>query len=162
MSGWNDFAIARAIHVVTVVLWIGGVAFVTTTLLPACRAMASAEQRIALFETLEHRFATQARLTTLAAGLSGFWLAHRLGAWARFVAPGDWWWMHLMVAIWFLFTLMLFVLEPLVLHRWFAAQARRDPASTFARIQRLHRILLALSLVAVAGAVAGSHGGWQF
>ena len=41
MSGWNDLAIARAIHVVAVVLWIGGVAFVTTTLLPACRATAS-------------------------------------------------------------------------------------------------------------------------
>ena len=162
MSGWNDLAIARAIHVVAVLLWIGGVAFVATTLLPACRAMAMPAQRIALFETLERRFAAQARLTTLAAGLSGFWLAHRLGAWARFAAPGDWWWMHLMVTIWALFTLMLFVLEPLVLHRWFAEQARREPARTFARIERMHRVLLALSLVAAAGAVAGSHGGWQF
>ena len=45
----NDFALARAIHVLAVLLWIGGVAFVTTTLLPACRALAEPDQRIALF-----------------------------------------------------------------------------------------------------------------
>lgn len=159
---WNDLGIARALHVLAVVLWIGGVAFVTTTLLPACRARSQAEDRIALFESLEHRFALQARITTLLAGLSGFWLAHRLGAWARFAEPGQWWWMHAMVAIWTLFAVMLFVLEPLVLHRWFAEQARREPARTFARIERMHRILLAASLATVAGAVAGSHGGWAF
>ncbi|MCB1887806.1 MAG: hypothetical protein KDH20_09385 [Rhodocyclaceae bacterium] len=158
----NDFAIARAVHVLAVLLWIGGVAFVTTTLLPACRALAEPGARIALFESLEHRFAWQARGTTLAAGASGFWLAHRLDAWHRFADPGNWWWMHTMVALWAVFTLMLFVLEPLVLRRWFAEQAAHDPQRVFARIERMHRLLLALSLLTVAGAVAGSHGGWTF
>jgi len=158
----NDFALARAVHVLAVLLWIGGVAFVTTTLLPACRALAEPDQRIALFETLEHRFAWQARITTVAAGASGFWLAHRLDLWWRFAAGAEWWWMHTMVGLWGIFTLMLFVLEPFVLRRWFAEQARRDPERVFARIERMHRVLLALSLATVAGAVAGSHGGWGF
>ena len=45
-----------------------------------------------------------------------------------------------------------------MLHRWFAARARRDPGSTFILLHRMHWVLLALSLLTVAGAVAGSHG----
>jgi uncharacterized membrane protein len=33
----DELVIARAIHIVGVVLWIGGVAFVTTVLLPGVR-----------------------------------------------------------------------------------------------------------------------------
>ena len=54
---------------------------------------------------------------------------------------------------------MLFVLEPLFLHRWFARRARVQPESTLVLIQRLHSVLLAASLITVAGAVAGVHGG---
>ena len=156
----NDFALARAVHVLAIVWWIGGVAFVTLTLLPACRGLAAAEARITLFESLEYRFGSQARWATLLAGASGLWLTHRLGAWGRFLDPAQWWWMHAMVAIWLIFTLMLFVLEPLVLHRWFRQRAEAAPEATFALIERMHRVLLAASLLTVAGAVAGSHGGW--
>lgn len=67
-----------------------------------------------------------------------------------------------MVAVWSLFALMLFVLEPFVLPRLFARLAERDPEALMARVQRLHRVLLAASLLVVLGAVAGSHGGWRF
>jgi hypothetical protein len=60
--------------------------------------------------------------------------------------------------VWLIFTAMLFVLEPLVLHRFFLARSQRDPSGTFALIQRMHWLLLAISLLTVAGAVAGSHG----
>ena len=80
----NEFALVRALHVLGVVLWIGGVAFVTA---------------------------------------------------------------------------MLFVVEPLFLHRRLRERSRRDPGGTFALIKRFHWMLLALSLVTVFGAVAGSHGG---
>jgi hypothetical protein len=60
--------------------------------------------------------------------------------------------------VWALFTLLLFVLEPLFLHRWFSERVRRDPESTFTLMARLHWVLLGIGLVTVAGAVAGSHG----
>jgi hypothetical protein len=63
--------------------------------------------------------------------------------------------MHAMVCLWLIFALMLFVIEPFVLHRRLA-KALEDPDS--GRMERLHRILLALSLITVFGAVAGSHG----
>ena len=63
-----------------------------------------------------------------------------------------------MVGVWVLFTLMLFVLEPLVLHRVLARRAQRDPAGTLALMARMHWAMTALGLVTIAGAVAGSHG----
>lgn len=150
------WGLARALHVIAVVLWIGGVAMVTTVLLPAVRAL-EREDAMASFERLERRFAAQSRWTTLLAGASGFYLAHSMNLWSRF-AELRYWWMHAMVAVWALFTLLLFVLEPLVLHRWYARRAARDGPGTLRRIAALHWLLLVLALVTIAGAVAGSHG----
>ena len=153
----NEFVFARVLHVLGVVLWIGGVAMVTTVLLPAVAQMKSAAERVEFFERIERRFATQSRYTTLLVGLSGFYMVHLLDAWNRF-AELRFWWMHAMVLVWLMFTLMLFVLEPLVLQRQLKQRAQHHPEKTFALIQRMHWLLLSLSLIAVAGAVAGSHG----
>lgn len=153
MESWG---LARALHVLGVVLWIGGVAMVTTVLLPAIRS-ADREDRMALFEQLERRFAVQSRWTTAIVGASGFYLVHAFDLWGRFTDI-HYWWMHAMVIVWVLFTLILFVLEPLVLHRWFSARARRDPEGTFRILGAMHWFLLVASLVTIAGAAAGSHG----
>lgn len=153
-----DHAIAaRALHVIGVVLWIGGVAFVTTVLLPAVRRMKTPAERVAYFESVERRFAWQARGTTLLVGATGFYLVHAWNLWERF-GSASYWWMHAMVAIWTLFTVMLFIAEPFFLHRRILERAEREPEATFRRIERLHRVLLLLSLLTVFGAVAGSHG----
>jgi len=153
----DSFALARVLHVLAIVLWIGGVAMVTTVLLPAVGQMKIASERVDFFERVERRFAWQARGTTLLAGVSGFYMVHVLDAWDRF-KQATFWWMHAMVIVWVIFTMMLFVVEPLVLHRFLLDRAERDPVGTFALIQRMHWVLLTISLLAVAGAVAGSHG----
>jgi hypothetical protein len=81
----------------------------------------------------------------------------RLSAWDRFFEPA-FWWMHAMVGVWAVFTFVLFVAEPLFLHRWFRERARRDPEGTFRLVARLHWTLLSLSLTTVAAAVLGAHG----
>jgi uncharacterized membrane protein len=157
----NDIAIARVVHVLAVVLWIGGVGMVTTVLLPAIRRSYPARDRFAVFHTMEARFAWQARVTTVLAGASGFYMVWRLDAWYRFQSAG-FWWMHAMVLTWFVFTTMLFVLEPLFLERLLAKRAAVAPEATYRRIEWLHRCLLVLSLVTIAGAVAGSAGASLF
>jgi uncharacterized membrane protein len=152
----DDVAIARALHVLSVVWWIGGVAFVTTVLLPALRRR-PAEERFSAFDALERRFSHQARIATLVAGASGLYMIIRLDLWDRFHAAA-FWWMHGMLLVWLLFATMLFVAEPLFLHRWLAARARRAPDATFRLVEWLHRFLLVLSLITILGAVAGSHG----
>lgn len=151
--------IARVLHVIGVVLWIGGVSMVTTVLLPAIRELDSTQNRVELFERIEHGFAWQARVTTMLTGLSGFYMLHVLDAWDRYTQP-TFWWLHLMTLIWLLFTVMLYILEPLVLRRRLHSMADLAPEQTFALIARMHVGLLALSLATVGGAVAGSHG-WR-
>jgi hypothetical protein len=55
-----------------------------------------------------------------------------------------------------MFAAVLFVLEPLFLHRRMGTSS----ASTvdFRRLLTMHRLLLGLSLLTVFGAAAGSHG----
>lgn len=155
MSLGNELALVRAAHVAAVVLWIGGVAFVTTVLLPAVRRDQPPSQRLAAFLRVEGGFAWQARITVLIAGASGYWLVHRLQLWDRF-ALAEYWWMHAMAAVWTAFALMLFVIEPLFLHR--ALKRARRPELAFRAVEGLHWLLLTISLLTVAGAVAGSHG----
>ena len=153
----DDLAIARALHVLAIVVWIGGVAMVTSVILPAVRRMAKPNERIAFFESIERRFAFQARVSTLLAAVTGFYMVYRLELWDRFL-DARCWWMHAMVAVWAVFALVLFVLEPLVLHRVSDERAQRDPEGTFRLVERLHWVLLTLSLVTTLGAVAGVHG----
>lgn len=153
---WNAYALWRGLHVLAALLWIGGVAFVTTVLLPALHRQGS---DYATFDALERRFATQARITTqlvLVSGLAMLWLTD---GWARLL---DTWWLWAMIATWAVFTLMLFVLEPIVLHRKLHERARHDPAGTMRLLQRMHWLLLALGLVATVGGVIGAHGGAWF
>jgi len=157
MENFIYFGLARALHVVCVVLWIGGVAFVTTTLIPSLRKMADTDKRWLLFEQLEGKFAFQARIVTLVTGLTGFYMLEYMQAWERYQQI-QFWWVHLMTLIWFIFTLVLFVLEPLVLHRRFNMIATENSDRAFALLHRMHWILLALSLITVFGTVAGVHG----
>lgn len=151
----DDFTAARVVHVVAVLFWIGGVAFVTLVIMPSIRAMHTPEQRLTAFHRIEGRFAPQARIWVLLAGASGFWMMWRGGMGFRLLEL-QFWWMHAMIAVWTVFALMLFVIEPLLLHRRMANSP--TPAKDFARMERMHRILLAVSVVATAGAVGGSHG----
>jgi uncharacterized membrane protein len=112
----DDVTIARALHVVSVVLWIGGVAFVTAVLLPAVRHLNALEKRIQLFEQIEQRFAWQARISTAIVGLTGFYMLYRLDMWDRFRRVA-YWWIDAMVVVWLLFTAMFFVAEPFFLRR---------------------------------------------
>jgi uncharacterized membrane protein len=153
----DDIAIARALHVLAIVHWIGGVSMVTLVLLPSLLRSVPAADRLALFERIEGQFGKQARVSTIIAGVSGLYMTEKLNAWDRFADPSLWW-MHAMVAVWAIFTFVLFVAEPLFLHRWFHERASREPEGTFRLVWRLHIVLLSLSLAAVAGAVLGSHG----
>ena len=153
----DDVTIARSLHVLAVVLWIGGVGFVTTVLLPALRRLPDPAQRAAMFEVLERRFGAQARLSIVLVGLTGVYMVVRLDVWDRFIVL-PYWWMGAMALTWLIFATMLFVLEPLVLHRQFARLAGDRPAATLRAVQRFHIVLFALSLLTILGAVAGSHG----
>ena len=149
--------LARALHVLAVVLWIGGVAMVTTVLIPAIKKIKSKEDRINTFEQIEGRFALQAKITTLITGITGFYMLYEMDAWSRYLDP-RFWWIHAMTLVWLLFTVVLYILEPLVLHKLFKKYSQENPEKTFRFMHRAHWILLSLSIITIIGAVAGCHG----
>jgi len=148
--------VARIVHVLAVVVWIGGVSFVTTIILPAMRKK-QPQQWLQEFDAVERRFAPQARITVLLVLLSGLYMLYRYDLWDRF-ADARYWWMHLMVAVWLLFAALLFVLEPLVVHRVIDRGASIAPEATLRLMLRLHGVMLALALLAILAGVAGAHG----
>jgi uncharacterized membrane protein len=151
-------ALARAIHVLALVHWIGGVAIVTTIVLPAALKLPNAIEAVAAFERFERRFAAQVRISIALVGLSGLYMLYAYDAWDRFeyLSFG---WLHLMVAVWALFAVMVYILEPLLIHRAFHEFALHDKNRAFTIAIGLHSAVLILSAIAIVAGVLGTHGG---
>jgi uncharacterized membrane protein len=148
--------VARAVHVVAVVVWIGSVWLITTALLPALKLKPPGEW-IDEFDAIERRFAPQARIAVLLVLLSGLYMLQAYDLWEWF-ADSHYWWMHLMVGVWVLFAALLFVIEPVILDRFAHRHRSHLPRATLSLMLWMHRVMLTLSLLAIFAAVAGSHG----
>jgi uncharacterized membrane protein len=94
----DGLALARALHVLAVVIWIGGVSIVTTALLPAVRRDELGINRITAFQAIERRFAWQARVAIIIVGATGLYMIVEADLWDRFHSAG-YWWMHAMVGL---------------------------------------------------------------
>ncbi|HIJ82793.1 MAG TPA: hypothetical protein HPQ00_01140, partial [Magnetococcales bacterium] len=148
------------VHVVCVVFWIGGVAMVTTVMIPVLKNMDTNSEAFKLFHTFEKKFAIQARFTTFLTACSGFGMLEIANGWSRFLDLSSWW-LHGMVLIWILFTIMLFIIEPFVLPKMIAKISPTGSKRIFPVMHLVHVLLLAGSVVTIVGVVAGSHG-WSF
>ncbi len=145
-----------ALHVLSVIIWVGGMAFVTTVVLPALAGL-PAPERIPAFLEIERRFGLQARIWVLVAGATGgaMWARLRLTALAG-TSRGLW--LDGMIAFWAFFMLLLFVLEPMFLQRRLRARGDRDGEAARRLLLRGHAVLLALAVLVVVGAVLGVQG----
>ncbi|MBF0110358.1 MAG: hypothetical protein HQL76_14400 [Magnetococcales bacterium] len=149
--------IARIIHVVCVVFWIGGVAMVTTVMIPALRGMDKESEPFKIFHEFERRFARQARFTTAMTAASGAFMIHSRDGWSQ-IFQGSQWWLHAMIGIWILFSIMLFIIEPFVLPRMVGKISPRGSRRVFPVMHYLHIVLLIGSVIAIMGGVAAAHG----
>ena len=157
MSDLNDIELARALHVLFVTHWIGGVAFITLVALPLAAGSKDPRDGWALFEAIERRFSAQVKWSIPLAGATGFWMAWRLDLWAQFADP-TFWWLDAMALVWALFMALVFVVEPIA-HPRLTAEAARDPRGVLRRLWSAHLVLLSAAIVTILGAVAGAHGG---
>lgn len=85
---FDDFAIARVLHVAAIVGWIGGVWFVTFVVMPAIRKTEAPDKRLKAFHRIEQGFSAQAKAWVLLAGASGSWMTWRGDMWGRFAEQG--------------------------------------------------------------------------
>ncbi len=62
-----------------------------------------------------------------------------------------------LVGVWLLFTLLLFLVEPLIVRRYVHHQSLSGNVMALMVLHGIHWMLLILSLITVLAAVAGSH-----
>ena len=96
------YTLARVLHVLAVIIWIGGVGMVTMVIIPAIKRMKSAEDQIQTFEQIEGRFAFVAKTMTILTAATGFYMLYVLDAWSRYTDPRHWW-LHAMTLVWVIF-----------------------------------------------------------
>jgi uncharacterized membrane protein len=76
----DNIALARALHVLAIVIWIGGVSMATTVVLPAVRRGYLGADRLRALQAIERRFVWQARTAIIVVALSGLYMIDRLTA----------------------------------------------------------------------------------
>jgi uncharacterized membrane protein len=145
------YLIALIIHVLSVVVWIGGVAFVTMIVFPMIQRTDNSLEQVLMFQGTEHRFSKIAKAMVITAGLSGLYLIRLKG-----MSNGVW----VMIAVWTVYASLLFFLEKMLFKKLFTRPSGEDlnTKEIFFRLQVFHWVVLALSFTAVgAGIVAGHY-----
>tara|TARA_B100001245_G_C22868659_1_gene417733 strand:+ start:393 stop:593 length:201 start_codon:yes stop_codon:yes gene_type:complete len=64
----TEFAVAIVIHVLAMVLWVGGVGMVTTVVIPIVKRLPADANTVGMFEAIQKRFAWKAMFMVLIAG----------------------------------------------------------------------------------------------
>ena len=108
-----------------------------------------------------HRFAPKAKIYNLIVGTTGFVMVY-LTDWHRFYLTRKGAPLLLMTIIWLLWFIMLFGLEPLVVKKMLDRMSRKgekmEIETIFSRMNRMHWVLLTLSLAASAAGIIFAHG----
>lgn len=146
-----------AVHVIAVVLWIGGVAFMTMVVFPMIMRMENSLEKVLFFQGVEHRFAKIAKTSVVVVGVTGVLLLYMTGEWnimfkASGIGP------TLMAIVWLFYVLVL-MFEGRLFKAIFRGEAQQDTAKVFYRLSVFHWVILGLSLLAVGVGIWAGHGG---
>jgi len=144
------------LHVIGVVVWIGGVAFVTIILFPMIHDMEDPMEKALLFQRVENRFAGIARVMIVMVGLTGLFNLYEKGLYHILSTPQGWW-LHLMITVYTVYALLIFGLEKALFKRIFKDIKNMNADQVFFRMTVFHWVVLILSLLAVAGGVIGTY-----
>jgi len=145
------------IHLICIIVWIGGVAFVTTVVFPMMYRTEGSLEKALLFQGVEHRFAGMVRWLVAVTGATGLWLLlAEYGVSILFQTRGIG--ILIMIFAWTLYTVVL-LSERWIFGKLFADPEKIDMDRALRGINAMHWILLLASFSAVAGGVWFAHGG---
>jgi uncharacterized membrane protein len=143
------------IHVSCVIVWIGGVAFVTTVIFPLMYRTEGSLEKALLFQGVEHRFARMVKWLVAIVGVTGLYLLHaRYGF--EILATSRGIGIVIMIFAWGLYTTVLFS-ERKLFGKIFADPEKIDMNRALKLINAMHWFLLTVSFSAVAGGVWFGH-----
>jgi uncharacterized membrane protein len=145
------------IHVLTVVFWIGGVAFVTVIIFPMLMRMEDTLEMVLMFHRLENKFGKHAKIYVAITGITGALLVHFQGREADFFSMRNFGIIAMSVA--WLFYLFILLFEKKLFAKIFSKPEAMDGKKVFRFLTGFHWVILAVSLFAVAAGVWQGHGG---
>ncbi len=145
------YSIVIVLHVVAVVLWIGGVGFVTMVLFPALQVMEDSMEKVKFFLRFEKRFSIFAKIYIVLVGITGVFLFINRGGFGG-LTTGEVNLLGFKVFIWLLFAILLFGAERRLMKVLISSQTAPDVA--FRRLSLFHWVMLILTLIAIAFGVA--------
>jgi len=148
--------LSAVLHVIGVVIWIGGVAFVTVVLFPMIHALDDPMEKALLFQRVEHRFAKIARLMIVIVGVTGLYNLYGKGLYLL-LPTREGWWLDLMIGVFTAYALLIFGLEKALFKKIFKDIKNLNADQIFFRMTLFHWVVLTLSLLAVAGGVIGTY-----
>jgi len=157
----DSMMVARALHVLAVIVWVGGEALETFVVLPEIRRIADRDEKLRFFDQFEHRFAQQTRWTLAIIFLTGLYMLIGQDAWLRFLDPNHWW-LYAMIFAWSICFIYVFVIDPYIFYPWFKRRAEVDMDAALDAVVHQHWALMVISLITVLGTVAGVHGAVYF
>ncbi len=153
-----------------VVIWIGGVAFVTMITFPMIQRAGNSLEQVMMFQGVEHRFSKIAKIMVILVGLSGLYLIYeKYGFNFKELGFGVW----IMITVWVFYASLLFGLEKIIFKKMFSTPSRNraclsgrqvvptgkqpDTKKIFNKLQRFHWVVLALSFLAIAAGIWTAH-----
>ena len=144
-----EYVIAVTLHIMSVVVWIGGVTFVTLITFPMILRMDKSLEMVMMFQGTEHRFVKIAKAMVILAGLSGFYLLYEKGLSTAVI---------IMIVIWAVYASLIFGLEKILFAKLFGKpEDRKDMKQVFKILQIFHWVVLALSFIAIGAGVYEAH-----
>jgi len=149
-----------ALHVTTIVLWIGGVAFVTIIIFPMLLGMEDSFEKVLMFQRVENKFARHARYYAGIAGITGGILLSITGQYKELFTRNTVG-VSFMLLVWLFYALVL-IFEKTVFGVLFSDPKKLDASKIFFRLNVFHWAILGLSLAAVFIGVWSGHGGIFF
>ena len=143
------------IHVIGVIIWIGGVAFVTMVIFPMMYRTEGSLEKALLFEGVEHRFSGIVRWLIAIVGATGFYLLSAKYGFSILSSQRGLG-IVIMLFVWTFYTAVL-LLEKKIFGKIFADPGKIDMDKALTMINTMHWVLLTISFSAVAGGIWFAH-----
>ncbi len=137
-------------HVLSIVVWIGGVAFVTAIVFPTLAGMEDSMAKVSFFMGFERRFQLLAKICVVIAGASGVLLFWQRGAFAVLTSD-ETVLLGYKLFVWLTFLILLFGAEQRLMKA--LVSEKTAPEEVLRRLSIFHWFVLILSLIAVVAGI---------
>ncbi len=138
------------LHVLSVVIWIGGVAFVTAIVFPVLMRMEDSMAKVSFFIGFEKRFQLLAKVLVIIVGATGVILFFHRGGFGG-LSSEEAMLLGYKFFVWLFYFVLLFGAETRLMST--LVSPKTPPEKAFKRLSLFHWVVLILSLLAILAGI---------